>query len=410
MADKIFNDYALKFGFPVRIHHDHGGEFENQLFSQLSKYCSVAGSRTTPYHPQGNGQVERFNRTLMQMLKTLTDKDKMNWKDSLNKLMFAYNFTRTEVTGFSPFFLLYGCSPRLPIDMLFNLPTEAGSCSQHEYVEKWKQGMQEAYAIARENAQKSAQRNKRIYDSKVRSSVLYPGDRVLIRNQTSRDGPGKLRNHWEDTIHTVVRQVGEDVPIYELRPEQGKGKSRILHRNLLLPCDHLPLEIKVRQPVKQKRKTAITDKVSQDSEEEDDEDDYYFMPPQITAQPPEPVREIPVTAGDVIAPDQNEPTTELQAENSDDNLPENQDIQDDDMPAAEKETSLPSVDDTPESEMEMRPQRPQRQCRPPKILRYDKIGTPSCYSLAALPSYIRPQVWTQPVQPYCNQHLYLYGM
>jgi len=59
VADKIFNDYALKFGFPMRIHHDQGGEFENQLFSQLSKYCSVAGSRTTPYHPQGT--VERFN-------------------------------------------------------------------------------------------------------------------------------------------------------------------------------------------------------------------------------------------------------------------------------------------------------------------------------------------------------------
>lgn len=61
VTGKIFNDYALKFGFPMRIHHDQGGEFENQLFSQLSKYCSVASLRTSPYHPQVNGQVERFN-------------------------------------------------------------------------------------------------------------------------------------------------------------------------------------------------------------------------------------------------------------------------------------------------------------------------------------------------------------
>uniref|UniRef100_A0A672KG77 Gypsy retrotransposon integrase-like protein 1 n=1 Tax=Sinocyclocheilus grahami TaxID=75366 RepID=A0A672KG77_SINGR len=254
VADKIFNDYALKFGFPMRIHHDQGGEFENQLFSQLSKYCSVAGSRTTPYHPQGNGQVERFNRTLLQMLKTLTDKDKTNWKNSLNKLIFAYNCTRTEVTGFSPFYLLYGRSPRLPVDMLFNLLGEADEGSHQNYVEQWRRGMQEAYTIARENAHKAAQRSKRTYDGKVRSTVLSPGDRVLVRNLTPRGGPGKLRNYWEDLIHVVVKQVGKDVPIYELRPEHGKGRSRVMHRNLLLPCDQLPVETDGLSPKKPKRK------------------------------------------------------------------------------------------------------------------------------------------------------------
>ncbi len=91
VAERIFNDYALKFGFPNRINHDQGAEFENQLLSQLKRNCGMAGSRTTPYHPQGNGQVERFNRTLLQMLKTLTETQKSNWKESLNKLTFAYN-------------------------------------------------------------------------------------------------------------------------------------------------------------------------------------------------------------------------------------------------------------------------------------------------------------------------------
>lgn len=172
-ADKIFNDYALRFGFPARIHHDQGREFENQLFAQLKNYCGVAGSRTTPYHLQGNGQVERFNQTLLQMLKTLTERQKANWKDSLSKLIYAYNCSRCEVTGFSPFYLLYGRSPRLPVDMLFNLTSEQGDNNLHNYMEKWKRGMEEAYEITRENAHKAASRSKRHYDSKVKRKAQY---------------------------------------------------------------------------------------------------------------------------------------------------------------------------------------------------------------------------------------------
>lgn len=93
--------------------------------------------------------------------------------------------------------------------------------------------MEEAYEITRENTHKAAMRSKRHYDSKVKSSVLEPGDRVLIRNMTPRDDTGKLRNHWEDAVHTVVCQVSKDILFYELRPENRKGRSRILHCNLL---------------------------------------------------------------------------------------------------------------------------------------------------------------------------------
>lgn len=168
--------FGLKFGFPSRIHHDQGGEFENQLFEQLQKYCDITGSRMTPYHPQGNGQAERFNRTLLQMLRTLTESQKSNWKDSLNKLLYAYNCTRSELTGFSPFYLLYGRSPRLPVDVLFGLNSEAPTSNQKEYVEKWKHGMEEAYKIARECAKKSADRSKKNFDKKVRSTTLQPGN------------------------------------------------------------------------------------------------------------------------------------------------------------------------------------------------------------------------------------------
>lgn len=139
------------------------------------------------------------------------------------------------------------------MDLLFGLTQEAGTADHQEYMRRWKQQMQEAYEITTANAKKCAEKSKRNYDSKVGSSVLHEGDRVLVRNLTPRGGTGKLRNHWEDCVHKVIRQVGKDMPIYEVISEQGKARGRrVLHRNLLLPCDHLPLEIQLK-PAEAKR-------------------------------------------------------------------------------------------------------------------------------------------------------------
>ena len=63
----------LRFGLPDKILHDQGGEFENDLFKELAKLCGVKRIRTTPYHPQTNGKVERMNQTIISMLLTLPD-------------------------------------------------------------------------------------------------------------------------------------------------------------------------------------------------------------------------------------------------------------------------------------------------------------------------------------------------
>ena len=113
VAQKLYSDFILRFGFLSRIH------LENRLHRELEKLCGMEHSRMTPYHPQGNGR--RFNRTLLGMLSTLPETQKSCWAKHLNHVVHAYNCTRHESTGYPRFFLLFGRHPWLPVDLMFGV-------------------------------------------------------------------------------------------------------------------------------------------------------------------------------------------------------------------------------------------------------------------------------------------------
>ena len=121
--------------------------------------------------------------------------------------------------------------------------------------------------IARNSAKKNAGTGKKLYDRKLFGATLEVGDRVLVRNQSERGGTGKLRSYWEENVHVVVSKKDDRIPVYVVKAENGTGKERVRHRNLLLPCDHLPLEIpeeeeeeppvEAPKPKKGKKKTSV---------------------------------------------------------------------------------------------------------------------------------------------------------
>ncbi|CAI5638107.1 unnamed protein product [Oreochromis niloticus] len=111
-----------------------------------------------------------------------------------------------------------------------------------DYVSCWKKRMQEAYTVASQTATKEAARGKAYYDKKVKGRDLQPGDRVVLRNLTPRGGPAKIQSFWENQVYKVKERKADDSPVYLISPENGQGRDKVVHRNLLLPCDFLPFE------------------------------------------------------------------------------------------------------------------------------------------------------------------------
>ena len=127
-AARVFvREFVNNYGWPTKILTDQGQTFNGKLFMALCKEAKILKLRTSPYHPQTNGQPERFNCTLMTMLGILPEDNKINWQDWVSTLCHAYNCTVTKVTGYSPYFLMFGHQPRTPVDEVFDVTKQIGA-------------------------------------------------------------------------------------------------------------------------------------------------------------------------------------------------------------------------------------------------------------------------------------------
>ncbi|KAG1932770.1 interleukin-1 receptor accessory protein-like 1-A [Pimephales promelas] len=234
VAKILCEKYFVHYGLPARIHSDQGRDFESRLIKELLGMLGIRKSRTSPYHPQGDPQPERFNRTLLSMLGTLDPAKKAKWSQHISQLVHAYNCTKNEATGYSPYYLLFGREARLPVDLCFGTsPDGDNEVTYQQYVETMRHELQEAYQLAEEISLKNHQRNKQHYDKRVKPQMLEKGDRVFIRN-LAQTGKHKLEDRWNSVPYIVVERL-RNLPVYKLRPETGTGRVRTLHRDHLLP-------------------------------------------------------------------------------------------------------------------------------------------------------------------------------
>jgi len=167
------------FGFPLQLLADNGPEFNSNMQTELQKSMGIERLRIAPYHPQGNGALERFHRTLNSLLGKAVDQSQRNWDQLLPYLMSAYNGTKHDTTGYTPNYLLMGREQRTPIDLVLadtHPPTDWGSYDA--YVAEQQGFLRTAYRMVREQTKKCAERRKERYNLKVNELRLQVGDWV----------------------------------------------------------------------------------------------------------------------------------------------------------------------------------------------------------------------------------------
>lgn len=144
-ARMLWHHVVQPFGCPARFHSDQGPNFEAAVVQRLCDLYGVKKSHSTPYHPEGNGLSERFNRTLLNLLGTLVGDKKSHWSEFLPEVVHAYNNTVHGSTGYSPFYLMFGRHARAPIDIMLGRPLTEEPVMVEDWVQEHHNRLQYAY-------------------------------------------------------------------------------------------------------------------------------------------------------------------------------------------------------------------------------------------------------------------------
>ena len=232
IAKIFFDQFITLFGCPTQIHTDQGKNFDSNYFKALCELLQIAKTRTTPYRPSSNGQVETYNRVILRFLRSYLDGKQQHWDRYISSVGMSLRASVSASTGFTPNFLMFGEELSMPAHVLLGLSDanhQTQSCSEH--VKEMVSILQKSFSIVRQNLQKVQKRQKTHYDVKVRRHVYQIGDLVYKLDQSTVVGESKkLRPIYKGPM--MIEQVLSD-SLYKVT---DRKKSFVLHHDKLIPC------------------------------------------------------------------------------------------------------------------------------------------------------------------------------
>ena len=224
IAISAIDEFFCRFGMPLSIHTDQGSNFVGNVFKSVCELLEIRKTQTTPYHPESNGQIERYNRTIVEMVRCLKLKSEKDWDIYLPHITSAIRCLENPSTGFTANKLMLGREVHKPVHIHFDLMPEKFQ-SAGEYVKRLDEVMRETHRIARNNLKGTLRTRKKDYDVKLNQATYEVGDFVYKINSATRKG---VSFYGPFLVTRVLSPVLIEI--------EGQKKKKIIHHDKLKIC------------------------------------------------------------------------------------------------------------------------------------------------------------------------------
>ena len=240
IAETALNEFFSRMGCPLQIHTDQGRNFDGQLIRRLCELMQITKTRTTPYRPSSNGQCERYNRTILFMIRAFKEKN-TEWDIYLQQIAGAIRSTVNDSTGYTPNMLMLGREAMQPIDLMIENVND-DDINPADFVKNMSAQMKDIHHLVRMKLKAKQARQKRDYDVKSFVRTYEEGDLIYKVDDSTEIGVSKkLRSPW----------VGPYLITKVLSPElylvRGRKSKDVLHHDKLMKCEDREIPICMRR-------------------------------------------------------------------------------------------------------------------------------------------------------------------
>lgn len=232
VAEALVENVFSRFGLPMELHSDQGRNFESELFGTVMSIMGINKTRTTALHPQSDGLVERFKKTILDYLSKFIDENQRDWDKKIHFCMLAYRSAVNETTQYTPAKMMMGRELRLPVDLIVGQSPDERKKSLPEWVVDLQERLWIVHESARDNMISASDRMKARYDLRATGPKFKVGDLVWFYNPKRRKGKcPKLQRDWEGP-YEIIKCLNDVV----FRIRMGKnGKPKVVHSDRLFP-------------------------------------------------------------------------------------------------------------------------------------------------------------------------------